>query len=250
MQQLNGKVALVTGASSGIGQAIAQRFGQEGATVYLTGRRTRQLDAVAAEIGERATAVTADVSDPDDLDRVFDVISKRSGHLDIVVANAAVGTRTALSEITVDHFNRTFDINVKGLIFTVQKALPLLSESASVILMSSTVSTRGWPSGSVYAASKAAIRNLARSFAVDLAPRSIRVNAISPGPIETEALMSALCGDGTTRDAVRASMTARIPLGRLGRPDEVAAAALFLASDQSSFTTGSELIVDGGVSQT
>jgi NAD(P)-dependent dehydrogenase (short-subunit alcohol dehydrogenase family) len=248
MGQLNDKTALVTGASTGIGLAIASRFAAEGATVYLTGRRKAELDAAVEQVNSHASGsaigVQSDVSRLDDLDRLFAEITERSGRLDIVVANAGVGDFGPLGEITEEEYDRTTDINLKGTVFTVQKALPLLSAGGSVILLSSSAALRGAPGLGVYAATKAAIRSLARTWAAELADRGIRVNALTPGPVATpgaDELRAALPhGD---------QLAAPTPLGRVGRPEEVAATALYLAGDQSSFTTGAELLVDGGATQ-
>ncbi|MEV6424694.1 glucose 1-dehydrogenase [Streptomyces sp. NPDC051662] len=247
MGQLDNKTALVTGASTGIGLAIARRFAAEGATVYLTGRREAELEKAVEQIGVRAIGVRSDVSKLDDLDRLFAEITERSGRLDIVVANAGVGDFGPLGSITEEEYDRTTSINLKGTVFTVQKALPLLSAGASVILLSSSAALRGVPGLGVYAATKAAIRSLARTWAAELADRGIRVNALTPGPVTTpgaDELRAALPRDGQT-----AEPAAPTPLGRAGRPDEVAATALYLAGDQSSFTTGAELFVDGGTTQ-
>lgn len=249
MGQLENKVAVVTGGSAGIGLATARRFAAEGATVYVTGRREGELDAAVREIGERAVAVPGDVADLAALDRLFATVRERSGRVDVLFANAGGGQYARLADVTEEHFDATFGVNVKGLLFTVQKALPLLPDGASVILASSTNASQGIPAMSVYSASKAAIRSFARSWAAELADRGIRVNAISPGPVATPGI-TALAGDRPrTRQRLLDGFAARIPLGRMGTADEVAAAALFLASDQSSFTTGTELFVDGGLGQ-
>ncbi len=250
MGQLDNKTALVTGASTGIGLAIARRFAAEGATVYLTGRRKAELDAAVEQVGGDGVGIQSDVSILDDLDRLFAQITERSGHLDILVANAGVGDYGLLGEITEQEYDRTTSINLKGTVFTVQKALPLLPAGASVILLSSSAALRGAPGLGIYAATKAAIRSLARTWAAELAGRSIRVNVITPGPIATpggDELRAAFPqGDQAAAAAESAVPT---PLGRSGRPDEVAATALYLAGDQSSFTTGAELFVDGGATQ-
>lgn len=249
MGQLNNKTALVTGASSGIGLAIARRFAAEGATVYLTGRRRAELDTAVAQVGVRGIGVQGDVSQLDDLDRLFTEIKERSGGLDIVVANAGLGDYGPLGRITEEEYERTTAVNLKGTIFTVQKALPLLSAGASVILLSSGAALRAAPGLGVYAATKAAIRSLARTWAAELADRRIRVNTLTPGPVETpggDELRAAFPQDDRSATAEPAAPT---PLGRAGHPDEVAATALYLAGDQSSFTTGAELLVDGGATQ-
>ncbi|MEB8338442.1 SDR family NAD(P)-dependent oxidoreductase [Streptomyces endophyticus] len=249
MGQLDNKTALVTGASTGIGLAIARRFAAEGATVYLTGRRKAELDAAVAQVGSRGIGIQSDVSQLDDLERLFAEITERSSRLDVVVANAGVGEYSPLGTITEEEYERTTSINFKGTVFTVQKALPLLSAGASVTLLSSSSALRAAPGLGVYAATKAAIRSLARTWAAELADRGIRVNTLTPGDVETPGGDELRAAFPQADRSAAAEPAAPTPLGRVGRPDEVAATALYLATDQSSFTTGAELLVDGGVTQ-
>lgn len=248
MGLLDEKVTLVTGGSTGIGLAIAQRFADEGATVYITGRRKAELDAAVKTVGERAIGVQSDVSHLDDLNRLFSTVEELSGRLDVVVANAGIAELARLGDITEEQFDKIFGVNVKGTLFTVQKALPLLPDGASVIVLSSITASKGFEAMGVYSATKAADRNLARTWAAELAPRGIRVNAISPGPIETPGIRG-LGNPAQGEHQLADTLTTMIPLRRMGRAEEVAAAAVFLASDQSSFTTGAELFVDGGFAQ-
>ena len=247
-KKLGNKIALVTGANSGIGLATAQRFAAEGAYVFLTGRRKPELDAAVASIGKNAFGVQSDVSKLADLDALFSVIKQQKGRLDILFANAGGGEFAPLGSITEEHFDKIFSINVKGVLFAVQKALPLLVDGSSIILNASIVSIKGMPNFSVYSATKAAVRSFARSWTNDLKDRKIRVNAISPGPIDTPAL-SGLAATEEVASQIKAGLIAGVPMGRLGTPDEIAKAAVFLASDDSSFVTGIELFVDGGMAQ-
>lgn len=248
MGQLDGRTALVTGATSGIGRATAQRFVDEGAFVFVSGRRQAALDATVAELGPNARGVRGDVSDLDDLDRVFAAIREHGRGLDVLFANAGGGSFAALEDVTVEHFDETFSINVRGTLFTVQKAVPLLNRGASVVLAGSTSATSGVPAFGVYGASKAAIRAFARTWAVELADRGVRVNAVVPGPTETEGLRG-LAPDAGAADELVKQLGSALPIGRPGQPGEIASAVLFLASGQSSFMTGSELFVDGGEKQ-
>jgi NAD(P)-dependent dehydrogenase (short-subunit alcohol dehydrogenase family) len=242
---LAGKTALVTGGSSGIGLASAVRLAAEGAHVFITGRRSTELDEAVEAIGSAAAAVTGDISNPADLDRLYETIRSRGQGLDVLFANASVAELGTLEEVTEEHFDTLFGINVRGTVFTVKKALPLLNDSASVILNGSTNVDVGDEALGVYAATKAATRSFARTWANELKGRGIRVNTVTPGPTDTPAL-SALTPDP---ERFQRQLAARVPLGRLGRPEEVAAAVAFLASEQSSFITGSSLYVDGGLNQ-
>lgn len=246
--RLQGKIAVVTGANSGIGLASAKRFAEEGARVFMTGRRQEELDAAVREVGRNARGVRGDVSNLEDIDRLYEIVKDEAGHIDVLLANAGGGEFAPIGAITEEHYDRTFDINVKGTLFTVQKALPILKDGASVILTGSTAATSGTPAFSVYAATKAAIRTFARVWIVDLAARRIRVNVLVPGPTSTPGFH----GLGSTEEEKRMMMEmtlASVPLGRMGDPREIANAALFLASDESSFVTGSELFADGGAAQ-
>jgi len=248
MNKLEGKIALVTGGNSGIGLATAKRFVKEGAHVFITGRRDAELAAAAREIGNDVTGVQGDVSNLVDLDRLFAQIKREKGKLDIVFANAGIGRYAPFGEITEEFYDSIFDPNVKGLLFTVQKALPLLPDGASIILNASIVASKGLPSNSVYSATKAAVRSFARTWTTDLKPRRIRVNAVSPGSIDTPGL-SDLLASSETGEQRRKMITSTVPLGRFGTPDEIAKAVVFLASDDSSYITGTELFVDGGFAQ-
>jgi NAD(P)-dependent dehydrogenase (short-subunit alcohol dehydrogenase family) len=248
MGKLDGKIALITGGNSGIGLATAKRFVQEGAYVFVTGRTQSKLDAAVKQIGSNVTGIQGDVANLGDLDRLFAQIKKDKGKLDIVFANAGIAKYAPLGSIDEAHFDSIFGGNVKGLLFTVQKALPLLPDGASIILNASIVGSKGLPANSVYSATKAAVRSFARTWTTDLKARHIRVNAISPGPIDTEGLRELLGSSKTGQDRLN-SIGSTVPLGRLGNPDEIAKAAVFLASDDSSFVTGIELFVDGGFAQ-
>ncbi len=248
MGKLEGKVAVITGANTGIGLASAKRFAQEGARVFMTGRRQAELDRAVAEVGSMARGVQGDVAVLADLDRLYSTVREEAGQIDVLLANAGMAEFLPLSDITEEHYERTFATNVKGTLFTVQKALPLLCDGASVILTGSTTGVTGTPAFSVYSASKAAIRNFARSWILDLAPRRIRVNVLVPGATSTPGVRG-LTQTDEQHDAFVAVMIAAIPLGRMANPDETASAALFLASDESSFVNGSELFVDGGSAQ-
>lgn len=246
-KKLEGKVALITGGSSGIGLASAQEFAAQGATVFITGRRQAELDAAVASIGGKVVGLRGDVAQLADLDRIYAEIRKQAGHLDIVFANAGGGDMLPLGAITEEHFDSIFSTNVKGALFTVQKALPLLKDGASVILMASITATKGTENFSVYSASKAAVRNFARSWLLDLKPRRIRVNVVSPGPVRTPGLGGLVPPEH--EEGLFAQLSSQVPIGRLGEPAEIAKAALFLASDDSSFVNGIELFVDGGTAQ-
>jgi NAD(P)-dependent dehydrogenase (short-subunit alcohol dehydrogenase family) len=248
MGKLEGKIALITGGNSGIGLATAKQFVNEGAYVFITGRRQSELDAAVKQIGKSVTAVQGDVSNLGDLDRLFAQIKREKGRLDIVFANAGVATYAPFGTITEKHYDSIFNVNVKGLLFTVQKALPLLPDGASIILNASIVASKGFSSNSVYSATKAAVRSFARTWTTDLKDRRIRVNAVSPGPIETPGLNNLLASSGAGEERLK-MLSNNVPLGRLGTPDEIAKAVVFLASDDSSYVTGTELFVDGGFAQ-
>ena len=248
MGKLDGKIALITGANSGIGLATAKRFVNEGAYVFITGRRDPELVVAVKEIGRNVTGVRGDVSNLGDLDRLFAQIKREKGKLDVLFANAGVAKYATLGEITEEHYDSIFNINVKGMLFTVQKALPLMPDGASIILNASIVASKGLPSNSVYSATKAAARSFARTWTADLKDRRIRVNAVSPGPIETPGLTDLVASAGAGEQRLKMLVNG-VPLGRLGAPDEIAKAVVFLASDDSSYVTGTELFVDGGFAQ-
>lgn len=248
MSRLTGKTALITGGSTGIGLASAIRFAAEGARVYIAGRRQAEIDKAIAKIGHGATGIRCDVSSLADLDHLYAQIKSEAGQLDILFANAGLGTFAPLAEISEADFDHMFGVNVKGTVFTVQKALPLMRAGGSIILTGSTTGSMGTPAFSIYSATKAAIRNFARSWALDLKGTGIRINVLSPGGTETPGLLD-LFGASGQSEALLAGLAAQTPLGRIGRPEETAAVALFLASDESSFMTGSEVFVDGGMAQ-
>jgi NAD(P)-dependent dehydrogenase (short-subunit alcohol dehydrogenase family) len=246
MGKLDGKVALITGGDSGIGLATAQRLVADGAYVFITGRRKRELDAAVEQIGRNVTAVAGDVSQLADLDRLFATVKERKGRIDILFANAGTAQGAPLGAISEEQFDRTFGVNVKGALFTVQHALPLLPDGASIILTSSIVGSKGFADDSVYSATKAALRSFARTWTTDLQRRKIRVNVVSPGFIDTPGLRHLANTDG---EGLNALYRDRVPLGRLGRPEDIASAVSFLASDDSSYVSGIELFIDGGFAQ-
>jgi NAD(P)-dependent dehydrogenase (short-subunit alcohol dehydrogenase family) len=249
MKSLEGKIALVTGGSSGIGLATAKRFVDEGAYVVITGRRENELKEAATLIKKNVTTVVGDVSRLEDLDRLYAVVKEKHGHIDILFANAGAGTIAPLAIATEAHFDQTFDVNVKGMFFTVQKALPLFKDGGSIILNSSVSNVLGLPGFTAYAASKAAVRNFARGWALELKDRKIRVNCVSPGAIDTPALATTTGLTAEQAEQAVAQFTTQIPMGRRGMPGEIAAAVVFLASDESSYITGIDLPVDGGMAQ-
>jgi NAD(P)-dependent dehydrogenase (short-subunit alcohol dehydrogenase family) len=248
MSRLKGKIAVITGANSGIGLASAKRFVAEGAHVYITGRRQEELDKAIQAIGAGVTAVQGDVSNLEDLDRLFVKVRSDHGRIDVLFANAGLGATEPLGKITESAYDLVFGVNVKGTIFTVQKGLPLMRDGGSIILTGSTTASMGTPAFSIYSASKAAIRNLARSWTLDLKGTGIRVNVLSPGATATPGLLGALERTGQ-KDAMIAGLTAQSPLGRIAEPDDIADVALFLASDASRSMTGSEIFADGGMAQ-
>lgn len=245
MSALKGKVAVVTGGSSGIGLAIAKRFVDEGAYVFIVGRRQAELDKAAAEIGQNIAAIRADVSTLADIDRLYVEIAAKKAKLDIVVTAAGVAEIVPTAVVTPDHFDKTFNINTKGAYFTVQKALPVINDGGSVILIGSGAWLKGFPGYSTYAATKAALRSFVRTWTNEFKDKKIRANILSPGPVDTP-IIDAQFPTKEAADDAREWFKSLIPLGRLGRPEEIAAAALFLASDESSFVLGNDLVVDGG----
>jgi len=248
MGKLEGKIALVTGGNSGIGLATANEFAKEGAYVFITGRRDRELAAAVKEIGRNVTGVQGDASNLGDLDRLFAQIKREKGKLDVVFANAGAAQPAPFGKISEEHYDAVFDTNVKGLLFTVQKALALMPDGASIILNASIVASKGSPELSVYSASKAAVRSFARTWTMDLKDRRIRVNAVSPGFIDTPGLSDLLASSGADLER-RKMISNAVPLGRVGTPEEIAKAVVFLASDDSGYVTGTEPFVDGGFAQ-
>jgi NAD(P)-dependent dehydrogenase (short-subunit alcohol dehydrogenase family) len=248
MGKLDGKIALVTGGNGGIGLATAKRFVAEGAYVFITGRREGELAAAVKDIGRNVTAVQGDVSNLADLDRLFGQIKREKGKLDIVFANAGIAKYAPVSAITEELYDSIFNINVKGLLFTVQKALPLMPDGAAIVLNASIVASKGLSANSIYSATKAAVRSFARTWTTDLKARRIRVNAVSPGTIDTPGLNDLLASSEAGQERIKMISNA-VPLGRFGTPDEIAKAVVFLASDDSSYVTGTELFVDGGFAQ-
>jgi NAD(P)-dependent dehydrogenase (short-subunit alcohol dehydrogenase family) len=248
MSKLENKVAVVTGGSSGIGLAIARRFADEGAHVFVVGRRAGELEKARSLIGARATPVIADVASLDELDRLYQTVGRERGVIDIVIANAGMVERMPIADITPEHFDTTFGLNARGTFFSVQKALPLMTRGGAIVFVASAVQYRGFPAHATYAATKAAQRSFARTFANELKDRGIRVNTLSPGPIDTP-IYDLQAASKAEADATRATYGALVPLGRLGHVDEMAAAALFLASSDSSYSTGIDLVADGGFTQ-
>lgn len=246
--KLEGKIAVITGGNSGIGLATAKRFVSDGAYVFITGRRQNELDATVSEIGKNVTGIQGDVSNLADLDRLYNTVKDQKGHLDILFANAGIGEFAPLGEISEAHFDKIFGINVKGVLFSVQKALPLFQDGGSIILNASIAASKGMEALSVYSATKAAVRSFARTWTIDLKHRKIRVNAVSPGPIDTPGVKG-LAQSKEEIEQLKKSLITSVPMDRMGSPDEIAKVVSFLASDESSFVTGIELFVDGGMAQ-
>ena len=249
MSKFSNKVVVVTGGTSGIGLAAAKLFAGEGASVFVTGRREAELDAAVKAIGGKVTGVRGDMSKLADIDRLYDAVQQKHGQIDVLFANAGGGTMLPLGAITEEHVDEIFGSNVKGVVFTVQKALPLLKDGASVILTGSTAGTMGTAAFSVYSASKAAVRNLARSWTLDLKERGIRVNVVSPGPVKTPGLVELAGPDAAQQQGLLDYLAGQVPMGRVSDPGEIAKAVAFLASDEASYVAGAELFVDGGMAQ-
>ena len=246
--KFEGKIVAITGGNSGIGLATAKRFVTEGAYVFITGRRQNELDVAVSDIGKNVTGIQGDVRNLADLDRLYNIVKDQKGHIDILFANAGIAQFAPLEEISEEHFDNIFDINVKGLLFTVQKALPIFQDGGSIILNASVGSSKGVEETSVYSATKAAVRSFARTWTVDLRHRKIRVNAISPGPIDTPIFSNLMQSDEQS-EQFKQNIVNAVPMGRMGSPDEIAKVVSFLASDESSYITGIELFVDGGFAQ-
>jgi NAD(P)-dependent dehydrogenase (short-subunit alcohol dehydrogenase family) len=242
--KLSGKIAVITGGSSGIGLATAKRFVKEGAYVFITGRRQAELDKAVAEIGSNVTAVQGDVSNLDDLDRLYKKVAAKKGKLDVLFANAGIAEPKPTAAVSPEHYSKTFDINARGVFFAVQKALPLMKDGGSIILNGSGAWRKGIPMYPTYSATKAALRSFVRTWTAEFAGKGIRANVISPGPIETPILEGQF---GENTDAVKERFKTMVPMGRIGKPEEIASAAVFLASDESSYVTGIDLPVDGGL---
>ncbi len=245
---LEGKVAVITGGSTGIGLAVAQRFVAEGAYVFITGRRQAELDKAKAQIGRNVTAVQSDVARLEDLDKLYDVVVREKGRLDVLVVNAGIGEFAPTADATPEHFDKIFNVNVRGAFFTVQKAARHIRDGGTIVLISSIAQQLGVPAFGVYSATKAALRSFGRTWAAEFKDRGIRVNTLSPGPIDTP-IFETLSSDPATVEATKQGFTAQVPLGRMGRPEEMASAVLFLASNESSYSTGIDLVADGGMTQ-
>lgn len=246
--KLEGKVAVITGGSTGIGLATAQKFVAEGAHVFITGRRQKELDEARALVGRNVTAVQGDVAKLEDLDRLYETVRREKGGIDVLVVNAGIAELAPTSDATPEHFDKVFNTNVRGAFFTVQKALKLIRNGGAIVLVASVVQYKGFPATAVYSATKAAVRSLGRTWAAELKERRIRVNTLSPGPIDTP-IMELMTGSAEAAEATRKQFAQLNPMGRMGRPEEMAKAVLFLASDDSSYTTGFDLLADGGLSQ-
>jgi len=242
--KLNGKIAVITGGSSGIGLATAKRFVEEGAYVFITGRRQAELDKAVVEIGSNVTGVQADVSNLDDLDRLYKEVETKKSKVDVLFANAGIAEPKPTAAVSAEDYDKTFDVNARGVFFAVQKALPLMKEGGSIILTGSGIWQKGVPVYATYGATKAALRSFVRTWTAELASKGIRANVISPGPVETPILKRQF---GENTDSMKERFKTMIPMGRMGKPEEIAAAAVFLASEESSFITGIDLPVDGGL---